>query len=69
MEIQDTIKTVLSLTVLLKNRDPVLLVDCQVPRLKLFQFAQVHLGEEKKSTWVQRKEFDLGKENKSIQSE
>ena len=32
-------------TVLLKNRDPVLVVDCQIPRLKLFQFAQINLSE------------------------
>ena len=33
-----------SLTVFFKNRDPVLLVDCQVPWLKLLQLAQVNLS-------------------------
>ena len=47
--------TLSSPTILLKNRDPVLLVDCQVPRLKLLQFAQVYLGKEETGQPGQRK--------------
>ena len=55
--------TLISLTVLLKNRDPVLRVDFQVPRLKLFQLAQVNLNKGNKSTRVRKEVHQDNKKN------